>query len=102
MPRSATETGLADFVLKPEEMPGKLVQLVTHAGINGPGFVIGILKNHLFFVVVSSHRFISWFEHVVEKLGHGKYGFGGFGFVGDNKRVGIWPSAGFLEYQCFA
>ncbi|MDD5094975.1 MAG: chemotaxis protein CheB, partial [Dehalococcoidia bacterium] len=35
MPRSAIGAGLADFVLKPEQMPEKLVQFVQHSAING-------------------------------------------------------------------
>jgi len=30
MPLSAIDTGLADFVLLPEKMPGKLIELVKH------------------------------------------------------------------------
>ncbi len=35
MPRSAINTGLADIVAKPEDMPQKLIQFVKHATING-------------------------------------------------------------------
>jgi two-component system CheB/CheR fusion protein len=35
MPRSAIDTGLSDFVLKPDEMPEKLVQFVRHSALNG-------------------------------------------------------------------
>ena len=38
MPRSAIETGLVDLVLKPSEMPQKLVQFVRHLAINGAKF----------------------------------------------------------------
>jgi two-component system CheB/CheR fusion protein len=38
MPRSAINTGLADFVLKPGEMPGKLLQFVEHSVDNGVKF----------------------------------------------------------------
>lgn len=34
MPRSAVETGLADFVLKPEQMPEKIIQFLKHSTIN--------------------------------------------------------------------
>lgn len=35
MPRSAVDTGLADFVLAPNEMPQQLIQFVQHSTING-------------------------------------------------------------------
>ena len=35
MPRSAISTGLADFVLPPEAMPGRLMQFIKHAAVNG-------------------------------------------------------------------
>jgi two-component system CheB/CheR fusion protein len=35
MPRSAVNTGLADFVLPPEKMPEQLIQFVQHSTING-------------------------------------------------------------------
>jgi two-component system CheB/CheR fusion protein len=35
MPRSAVDTGLADFVLPPEKMPEQLIQFVQHSTING-------------------------------------------------------------------
>ncbi len=35
MPRSAIDTDLADIVLKPEDMPAKLIQFVRHSAING-------------------------------------------------------------------
>ncbi len=35
MPRSAIDTGLADIVLKPEDMPAKLIQFVEHSALNG-------------------------------------------------------------------
>ena len=38
MPRSAIETGLADFVLKPDQMPEKLIQFLKHSAINGAKF----------------------------------------------------------------
>lgn len=38
MPRSAIDTGLADFVLKPSEMPEKLLQFVEHSVVNGAKF----------------------------------------------------------------
>ncbi len=38
MPRSAIDTGLVDFVLKPDEMPDKLVRFVEHLEINGAKF----------------------------------------------------------------
>jgi len=38
MPRSAIDTGLADFILKPSEMPEKLVQFVQHSVVNGAKF----------------------------------------------------------------
>jgi two-component system, chemotaxis family, CheB/CheR fusion protein len=38
MPRSAIETGLADFILKPSDMPEKLIQFVEHSAVNGAGF----------------------------------------------------------------
>jgi two-component system, chemotaxis family, CheB/CheR fusion protein len=34
MPRSAIDTGMADIVLKPEEMPAKLIQFVSHSDFN--------------------------------------------------------------------
>jgi two-component system CheB/CheR fusion protein len=38
MPRSAIDTGLADFILKPSEMPEKLIQFVEHSMVNGAKF----------------------------------------------------------------
>ena len=38
MPRSAIDTGLADFVLEPGKMPEKLVQFVEHSIVNGAKF----------------------------------------------------------------
>jgi two-component system CheB/CheR fusion protein len=38
MPRSAVDTGLADFVLKPGEIPEKLIQFVEHSVVNGAKF----------------------------------------------------------------
>jgi two-component system CheB/CheR fusion protein len=38
MPRSALDTGLVDFILKPAEMPEKLVQFVEHSVVNGAKF----------------------------------------------------------------
>ncbi len=35
MPRSAIDTGLADFVLKPGEMPEKLIHFIEHSAIHG-------------------------------------------------------------------
>jgi len=35
MPRSAVDTGLADFVLSPEQMPQQLIKFVHHSAING-------------------------------------------------------------------
>jgi two-component system, chemotaxis family, CheB/CheR fusion protein len=35
MPRSAINTGLADFVLAPEEMPQKLIEFIRHVAVNG-------------------------------------------------------------------
>ncbi|MBI4303212.1 MAG: PAS domain S-box protein [Chloroflexi bacterium] len=35
MPRSAVDTGLADFVLRPEQMPQKLIDFVKHYVANG-------------------------------------------------------------------
>jgi two-component system CheB/CheR fusion protein len=35
MPRSAIDTGLVDFVLKPGDMPNKLIEFVEHLEING-------------------------------------------------------------------
>ncbi|MBI2859295.1 MAG: PAS domain-containing protein, partial [Chloroflexi bacterium] len=35
MPRSAVGTGLADFVIPPEEMPGQIIDFVKHAAVNG-------------------------------------------------------------------
>ena len=35
MPRSAINTGLADFVLPPEQIPTKLMQFIQHSAING-------------------------------------------------------------------
>lgn len=35
MPRSAVDTGLADFVLQADKMPDQLVQFVRHSAING-------------------------------------------------------------------
>ncbi len=35
MPRSAIDTGLADFILEPGVMPQKLVQFIRHLTING-------------------------------------------------------------------
>jgi two-component system CheB/CheR fusion protein len=35
MPRSAINTGLADFILVPEAMPPKLIEFVKHATVNG-------------------------------------------------------------------
>jgi two-component system CheB/CheR fusion protein len=35
MPRNAIDTGLADFVLTPEKMPGQLIQFVKHSVKNG-------------------------------------------------------------------
>ncbi len=39
MPRSAIDTGLADFVLKADEMPRKLVRFIEHLTISGARFV---------------------------------------------------------------
>jgi len=36
MPRSAIDTGLADFVLKSDEMPEKMIQFVRHSALNSP------------------------------------------------------------------
>jgi PAS domain S-box-containing protein len=38
MPRSAIDTGLADFVLKPDMMPEKLIKFLKHSAINGAKF----------------------------------------------------------------
>jgi hypothetical protein len=38
MARSAIDTGLADFVMKPGDMPEKLVQFIKHLSINGAKF----------------------------------------------------------------
>jgi two-component system, chemotaxis family, CheB/CheR fusion protein len=38
MPRSAINAGLADFVLKPDQMPGKLIQFLNYSAINGDKF----------------------------------------------------------------
>jgi two-component system, chemotaxis family, CheB/CheR fusion protein len=38
MPRSAVNTGLADFVLKPDKMPEKLIQFLKYSAINGAKF----------------------------------------------------------------
>jgi two-component system, chemotaxis family, CheB/CheR fusion protein len=35
MPRSAINTGLADFVLPPEEMPQQLMQFARRSAVNG-------------------------------------------------------------------
>lgn len=35
MPRSAIDTGLADFILDPDRMPGKLIEFVGHLAVNG-------------------------------------------------------------------
>ena len=35
MPRSAINTGLADFVLPPEKMPGQLIEFIKHVAVNG-------------------------------------------------------------------
>ncbi len=35
MPRSAIETGLADFVLRPEQMPDRLIDFIKHYEANG-------------------------------------------------------------------
>ena len=35
MPRSAIDTGLADFILKPDQMPAKLIEFVGHLALNG-------------------------------------------------------------------
>jgi len=35
MPRNAIDTGLADFILPPEKMPGQLIQFVKHSAMNG-------------------------------------------------------------------
>jgi len=37
MPRSAVNTGLADVVLAPKEMPGKLINYINHPMISGKG-----------------------------------------------------------------
>ena len=34
MPRSAIDTGMADFVLKPENMPAKLIKFIKHSAID--------------------------------------------------------------------
>jgi two-component system CheB/CheR fusion protein len=38
MPRSAVDTGLADFILKPNDMPERLIQFVEHSVVNGAKF----------------------------------------------------------------
>ena len=38
MPRSAIDTGLADFVLKPDKMPEKIIQFHKHSAINDAKF----------------------------------------------------------------
>jgi len=35
MPRSAINTDLSDLVLRPEEMPQKLIQFIKHVTVNG-------------------------------------------------------------------
>jgi two-component system CheB/CheR fusion protein len=42
MPLSAIDTGLADFILEPGEMPEKLIQFVQHSVVNGAKFGVTI------------------------------------------------------------